>query len=268
MLLLNVTEEKHLTFEVQIGGVADYEKMESFFRVVLEGIEYGFRAVIGNNTISVALPPLNKVIGARIKEGDEAEIKLEVIADGHYLTPWTDRAKLSNPLIVEAKIRDNAFVANPTLQTTLTVTDDGATQKAIVHEKKKEEIDQTDDIVNRVVEKLAEKLSLNKEQPEVVVKKPVTKPAKKVTKDIDHLVSETISKITGGKKKAGKFTGMSLNEFKKTLTEKDIYTYMAKAGTKNPKIQKVVYEQAEMAAKGSNPIDILQQVIKIVSKKK
>ena len=110
MLRLSANEEKQLTFEVQIGGVSDFDKIESFFRIVFEGVEYGFPCKVTSEAIQVDLPPLNKVIARRIREGDEVEIKLEVIADGHYLLPWTDRAKLSNPLVIEAKIKDDGFV--------------------------------------------------------------------------------------------------------------------------------------------------------------
>jgi hypothetical protein len=276
MLRLNVNQEKQLTFEVQIGGVADYDKLESYFRITINEVGYVFPARVSSNSITVNLPPLNKVIGQQMREGDEAEIKLEVIADGHYLTPWSDRAKFSNPLVVEAKIKDNGFVANPHFQTTLKVEEDGAKHTTVISEK---EIDPSDDIVNRVVEKLASKLALNKEQEEEdsagdeeEVEEQVIKETKlrkkKVPKNIDNLVSEKFNKLFPSKKKSGRHGGMNLNEFKKALSKDDILRYMERSGTKNPKIQKVIYEQAELTAKGSNPIDVLKQVIKIVNRKK
>ena len=42
---------------------------------------------------------------------------------------------------------------------------------------------------------------------------------------------------------------------------------MERAGTKNKQIQKIVYEQAEAAAKSSKPVEVLKQVVKIIKTK-
>lgn len=54
----------------------------------------------------------------------------------------------------------------------------------------------------------------------------------------------------------------------KNITEDDVYKYMTRAGTKNPKIQKIIYEQSIAAAKSGKPFKILQQVIKTLKKRK
>ena len=108
MLKLDVNREKQLTFEVQIGGVQS-DKISSHLRIKIDEIEYGFPAKVGSESITVDLPPLSKVVGRSLKEGEEVEVKLDIIADGNYLTPWTDSFRLSNPLVVEAKIMDSDF---------------------------------------------------------------------------------------------------------------------------------------------------------------
>ena len=253
MLKINANAEKKLTFEVQLGGITDYENLRSYFRLVFNEVEYGFPARVTSNSISLTLPPLNKVIGSGIKEGDEAEIRLEVIADGHYLTPWSDRAKLSNPLIVEAKIRDDNFIPNPALETRLVVEEDGAKQSVTLKEKK---IDPSDDIVNKVVEKLAQKLSPVKEEKEEDEKDEKVEEQKVVKEE----------KVTKPKQTPGKKT--QLTEFKHQLTKEHILRYMEGKGTKNPKIQKIIYEQAEAKANGSRPFDIFKQVVKLIEKNK
>jgi len=54
----------------------------------------------------------------------------------------------------------------------------------------------------------------------------------------------------------------------KNISEEGVYEYMARAGTKNEKIQRVIYEQAEIAAGTSVPIDVLRHVVKILKKKR
>lgn len=279
MLRLNVTEEKLLTFEVQIGGVVDYDQIESFFRVVFEDIEYGFPCKVLRDSITVNLPPLNKVIGKKIKEGDEADIKLEVIADGHYLAPWQDRAKFSNPLVVEARIKDSSFVKKPKLETKLVVDNGGEKQTTTIQEK---EIDPTEETANKVIEKLLSILGPRMEQvgpaplkgegadgkvDEEEIEEKVEK-STSTTEDVERLLSETIKRFSLTEVEKPKKKQVTLEEFKRNLTKEDIYKYMNNAGTKNPKIQGIVYEQASILAKTSEPIEILRQVIKVMKKEK
>ena len=288
MLRLNVNEAKQLTFEVQIGGVHG-DQIDSFFRIVIEDVEYGFPAKVGRESITVDLPPLNQVVGKKIKEGDEAEVRLEIIADGHYLTPWSDKAKMSNPLVIEAKIKDTEFVPNPTLKTQLVVSEDGAKQTTTIKENAQTEEDFTDKIVNRLSEKFAELI-----KPKVEVKNEITKvvtesmtPVKEEDEQEDkeeevkegtpltsgameRILAQTISKLglyTEDKKKSNK-NKVTLEQFKKNLTREDVYKYMDRAGTKNPQIQEIVYEQAVSAANNNSPIEVLRQVINIMKKNK
>jgi len=300
MLRLNVNEAKQLTFEVQIGGVHG-EQIDSFFRIVFEDVEYGFPAKVGRESITVDLPPLSQVVGKKIKEGDEAEVKLEIIADGHYLTPWSDRAKMSNPLVIEAKIRDNGFIPNPTLKTQLVVSEDGARQRTTVKEDIQTEDDFTDKLVSKLSEKFADlikpKVEVKSGKMEAVKENCGMKHVKEETDEkvdadepppledqegveentpltsgaMEKILAQTISKLglhTEGSRTTKKKKEMTLEQFKKRLTKEDIYKYIDRAGTKNPQIQEIVYEQAVLAAGNNKPVEVLRQVINIMKKKK
>lgn len=297
MLKLNVNEEKRLTFEVQIGGV-NYDNVTSTFKIVLNEVEYGFPAKVGRETITVELPPLNKVIGAKISEGDEAEVRLELVADGHYLTPWQDNARLSNPLIVEAKIKDDSFKPNPSLKTKLVVSEDGARQKTIV---KEQEINDEEDLTERIVSRLSEKfqtLLAKREQDEMPPMKDegedddkenveekcsvkreeeneeeVEKDEKEVEESTAQALERLMNKALdaydlteGGDRKKSK-KSMTLEEFKKNLTEEDVKRYIAAKGSKNQKVQEIIYEQAKLSAKKDTPAHVLKEVVKIIRKK-
>lgn len=282
MLKLNANKEKELAFEIQIGGVTNFDQIESFFRIITDDVEYGFPCKVTNNSVKVSLPPLNKVIAKRMREGDEVEIKLEVIVDGHYLIPWKDRAKISNPLVIEAKIRDNDFTKNPSFETNLISEDGGEKQVAVVKEK---EVDFSEDLLNKLVSKFKEVIEIPKiseqdappnpiedeekeEEVEEKCKTKVEQEKKASIKDVEKVLSETIEKLNLSEKPAKKEKKITLEEFKRNLSEEDIYKYITKAGTKNPKIQSIIYEQASVLAKTSEPIDILRQVINIMKKKK
>lgn len=86
------------------------------------------------------------------------------------------------------------------------------------------------------------------------------------------LVSENEEK-TDKKKQPKKVTEkkshkLSKKQLKETITENHIYKYMEQAGTKNKKIQEIIYEQASAAAKDSTPFEILRQVVKILNTQK
>lgn len=293
MLRLNVNQEKQLTFEVQIGGVA-YDQVSSYFRIILDDVEYGFPAKVGSESISVDLPPLNKVIAKKIREGDEVDVKLEIVADGYYLTPWQDKIKLSNPLVVEAKIKDDGFVANPALKTRLVSEDGGAKQRVTVSERDdndEEEAEEKktnkmteDEIADKVFDKLSSKLSElldkqavkeqdeNEEEVEEACPsdggKKKVKESKTSSKKKDNLVEQmlqdTLQRLNVSPKSKKKVT---LEYLKKNLTREDVFKYMEKAGTKNPKIQEIIYEQASLSAKKDTPFEILRQVVKMMKHK-
>ena len=113
MLKLNINQEKKITFEVQIGGI-HYDQVKSRFSIILGEIEYTFPAKVGRDKITISLPPLNTVVGTNISKNNEALARLDVIADGYYLTPWEGVAILSNPVVVEAKIKNDELL--PTLK--------------------------------------------------------------------------------------------------------------------------------------------------------
>jgi len=272
MLKLNVNQEKQLTFEVQIGGVQS-DKVTSHLRIVIDEIEYGFPAVVGNESITVNLPPLRSVTARSLKEGEEVQVKLDIIADGNYLTPWTDSFVLSNPLVVEARIMDSDFKNPPAFKTRLVQEGKPGDrkqgvriEKEIVNENEDKELRskyisryEEDDLTEKIVNKLAEKLSKGliekkkfiKDEPveddEEVLPSPIRKESKRVSKKSSNKISKS----------------ELLN-----MTEKDVYAYMHRAGTRNEQVKKIIYEQAEVAVGSSKPYKVLGQVIKLLKSKK
>lgn len=259
MLKLNVNEEKQLNFEIQIGGVQS-DQVSSHLRIEIDDVEYGFPAQVGQESITVDLPALRTITARKLKEGEEVEVKLEIIADGHYLTPWSDTFTLSNPLVVEAKIMDADFKDTPAFKTKLVQTGKTGDQKQGVVVEAKENSDPEPDpimeaatatdeeMTEKLVNKLAEKLSPMLNKQEVVQEKVVQEETK--SEPVEE-TPKTVSKTDV-----------------KNITEEGVYQYMTRAGTKNEKVQKLIYEQAEKAAGSSVPVDVLRQVVKLMKTKK
>lgn len=292
MLKINVNQEKQLTFEVQIGGV-NHDQVSSQFKISIGEIAYTFPARVGKDEIVVDLPPLHKVIGSKIKEGDEADITLEIIADGHLLTPWKDKAILSNPLVIEATIKDGDFVANPAFQANLVVKDNGAKQITTVEHKKPElnSVVSEDIMIDNIVKKLSsklesmissrEKLSEKEENMKKELKDEVKKeeeidkkteenekalPTEKVTSESKTVALEKLLNKTIDTFKLSETKKVTLEEFKKNLSKNDIINFMSRRGTKNKEIQELIYEQARLNAKKDGPAYILKEVSDILKK--
>lgn len=260
MLTLNVNEEKQLNFDSQIGGVQT-DQIHSFLRIEIDEIEYGFPAHIGEDYITVDIPPLRTIAPKKLKEAQEVNVKLEVVADGHYLVPWKNTFVISNPLIVEAKMSGGSDYRSNTVAL---VENEYVEEKPPKPKEKKSQVrenreyrepiysrDYEEDMTEKIVNKLAEKLDMMFEKHQESGREsrktqPVSKakPKSKQIKESHRFSKEAVANIT----------------------EEGVYNYMARAGTKNPIIQKLVYEQAETAAGSSKPVDVLRQVAKILKK--
>lgn len=277
MLKLNVNQEKELTFEVQIGGVQT-EQVTSHLRIVIDDVEYGFPAEVGREAISVHLPPLRSVTARKLKEGEEVQVKLEIVADGNYLTPWQDTFRLSNPLVIEAKIVDDDFNPAPAFKTKLVQEGKHGEQKQGVR-LEKVEVEETealpimehneDDLTEKIVNKLAEKLSATFGNKKLVTEQDEEGPGEEEEDSppgpIDDIEEEEEKKKK--KKKVKENKKLSPKDIL-NITEEGVYAYMSRAGTSNPQVQRIVYEQAETAAQSSRPVLVLRQVSKILKTKK
>jgi Rps23 Pro-64 3,4-dihydroxylase Tpa1-like proline 4-hydroxylase len=264
MLKLNVNQEKELTFEVEIGGIQS-ELVDGYLRMTIDKIQYGFPAKIGSKSISVDLPPLRSVTARGLKEGEEIDVKLEVIADGNYLVAWEDTFRLINPLTVEAKIMNHDFEERPQpkLKTKLVQEGTAGEKKQGVRVEKVEaeeiiaenNVNDEDVLTEKIVQKLAEKLSgtMNLAKEEKVIEE-------KVEEEIEEPIIEDVKPKPSKSKKISPKDVLN-------MTKEGVYAYMERAGTSNPTVQDIVYEQACVAAKSEKPVDVLKQVVKILKKK-
>jgi len=234
MLQLNVNQEKQLNFEIEIGGV-ETDQLDSFLRLEIDGVEYGFPAKIASESVTVDIPALKDITRKRLKEGQEVHAKLDIIVDGYYLKPWEDTFTLSNPLMAEAKIINSEYQPKAKLVEKTTPKTKKIIEEVVQQPTQRSE----EDLTNAIVNKLAEKLM------------PVLNKRSKSLKESKVLKKQTPKKLNI-----------------KNITEAEVYNYMTRAGTSNPKIQELIYEQAIGAAKSGKPVKVLQQVVKLLKKGK
>jgi hypothetical protein len=129
MLEINVKDYRELSFEMELSGIAS-DKLEGRLRLIVDNIEYGIPAKITESEIVVNIPPLKRLIQRELDEGEKFPARLDVFGEGHYLKPWSGEFKVSNPVLVEAKIKEDS---QPEIK--VSVTEIGS--KSTISEKKK-----------------------------------------------------------------------------------------------------------------------------------
>jgi hypothetical protein len=106
MLELDINKTKNLDFEIQLSGI-DYKQLEGSLRILIDGIEYGFKVEVNSSSIIANIPMLKNVLLREVREGEQFEAKLEVHGAGYYLNPWNGSFVVKNPVLMEAKIRED-----------------------------------------------------------------------------------------------------------------------------------------------------------------
>ena len=106
MIEIGNNKEKDIIFEIQLSGITPQD-LTSYFRMDIDGIEYGFKGEITENSISVFVPSLKSIIHRTLREGEKIESKLEVFGNEHYSLAWNDKVVIKNSIMVEAKVVEN-----------------------------------------------------------------------------------------------------------------------------------------------------------------
>ena len=93
MITFLASKEKKIEMMIETKGIKP-QSLNFTFRIMIEGIEYGFPCTLIGDAVTVTIPPLFDVISENIKEG-EYNAKLEVTGDSkYYLKPFDDKVRL------------------------------------------------------------------------------------------------------------------------------------------------------------------------------
>ena len=186
------------------------DELAGSVKFLINGVEYGFPASIDRGKIEALVPPLSKVVGWEIEEGTVVEARLDLNTDEFFFTPWHGKVKITAPRKVTAKLEGESFMS------------DKPTVK-----------------VKKVSRGINEPISDREVQANVGINQTL--------KDLVRRESGTARVKTQTKKQP---KTVNLNELRKMATKENIFKFMEKHGTKNKKIQEIVYEQALQAAGG------------------
>jgi hypothetical protein len=301
MLYLNANEEKRLVFEVEIHGV-ETKDLHGSVRFFLHGVEYGFPADIESKKIVSLIPPLTEVVGRDIEDGTIMEAKLELYTDRNYFRPWEGEIKLGAPMQIKAKLESedkSRFGIKTKLVNPVIVEDTPPVKKEVKKETVRYENEEQvptnegESLKKAVMSVMKEMGLMNPPAPVAPVQKkvkiaenikpkkkdsvlppdqPVKKQAVKITETktqqeaIHDFIQEKLMSISKPFQPVRHAKKVVTKEDIMNVTEDQIYIYMDRAGTKNPDVQKIIFEQASQGA--VNNYDILKNVVKIIKRKR
>jgi hypothetical protein len=108
MIKLNSNKKNTIKFQIDIS---DGENVDGRFRLMHEGIEYGFPVhIFGNgNKAEVVIPALAKIM-PELKKGTIFEAKLEFVSGSDYDLAWADKAEIEVPR-VSVKVKEEVKVS-------------------------------------------------------------------------------------------------------------------------------------------------------------
>jgi hypothetical protein len=109
MLELDSNKAKTVDFEIQLSGI-DSKQLEGSLKIMIDGIEHGFKAEISPTNVIVNIPALKNILLREFKEGEQFDAKLEAYGAGYHLNPWNGVFIVKNPVSMEATIKESVEV--------------------------------------------------------------------------------------------------------------------------------------------------------------
>jgi len=137
MLEIDNNKERNITFEVSLSGI-NPQDLEAHFRILIDGIEYGFPAYITESSILVTIPSLKNIIHRPLREDEKLPSKLDIFGSDHYFNPWSGEVKIKNTVMLEARIVESNDSKKPTVKASIVskINSKKTTSKETIKEEK------------------------------------------------------------------------------------------------------------------------------------
>jgi len=113
MRKLDSSKSKNLQFSVKVEDTS-MKEVDFFYRVIIEGIEYGFKGKPGNGNVSFQIPALESLIKGSDNKKTYAA-RLDTVAEGkHFDTPYTEKISIKkNPKV---NIKESEEIVNESIE--------------------------------------------------------------------------------------------------------------------------------------------------------
>ncbi len=234
----DITKNKFMVFDLEVENM-DKEQLMYVVRIIINGIEYGFKGDSEAGKIKVDIPAFNTVVKDGTIDPNRAyEARLDVFDGKFFITPWSDSITFSLSPTVKATLTSekeekdvikksvpSAKVATVSTNGTVNESRKKSSTKLKKEQTKKEIIIEKDDVEKLISEKIDifKRLSKRKQGPKK-----------------DKIIKESVP-FKKNKPKSSKV----VPEVSEEITKKDLYNLMESKGMRSSKTQEMILERVE-----------------------
>ena len=174
MMTFDLDKSKLIKTKIKVQNV-DEHNVDFIFRLMINGVEYGFNGLMENEIVFFKIPALRDIVGD-VSINEEYPIRIDSIAgDRFYQSPWQDTAK---------------FKSVPKLELEEVVDEEGVVEQEITVTEIEES--DGDEIVKRFKDAEKEILKEKEDNPEIDIAK---KKSKKFSQFIEHGTLDEATKL-------------------------------------------------------------------------
>ena len=91
MVQLKNDEMNELMFDLVVEGI-ETRMLSSKFRIIIDGIEYGFPCKIEGDKVKISVPALDTIL--KESKAGVYKARLEVVGNNAFLVPWEDEIEI------------------------------------------------------------------------------------------------------------------------------------------------------------------------------
>lgn len=173
-MTFDLDKSKLIKTKIKVQNV-DEHNVDFIFRLMINGVEYGFNGLMENEIVFFKIPALRDIVGD-VSINEEYPIRIDSIAgDRFYQSPWQDTAK---------------FKSVPKLELEEVVDEEGVVEQEITVTEIEES--DGDEIVKRFKDAEKEILKEKEDNPEIDIAK---KKSKKFSQFIEHGTLDEATKL-------------------------------------------------------------------------
>lgn len=106
---IKLNEQKNLEFNIDTSGCS-WEDLNAYLRFTFDNVEYGFKADVKENSLTINVPPFADIISESLVESVSknkeiiVEGRLDVVAeDNKILTPWKGEVEIEIPVSIKVQ---------------------------------------------------------------------------------------------------------------------------------------------------------------------
>lgn len=136
-MTFDLDKAKNITAEISIEGI-DANPLNFYFRLSVNGVEYGFPGDFDGKVLTVGVPALRNVLGTEIKNGKyQAKLEAECIMEdgaGYYNLLWSGEVSLKLVPSIKANLDVDDVKPEPVKTHVIGINDEDVINEPIIEQ--------------------------------------------------------------------------------------------------------------------------------------